>query len=786
MKQDFSEQIHKILKYSREEALRLKNDFISTEHIMLGLLKYRENNVVLALLANLKCDVADLRQRLEKTISPLPYMVTLEDVPLTKRAENVLKRAWVEANNNSAPNIEVEHLFLALLQEKEGIAAKVLYSFDIDYEAASKELKSMNRGSATNVKKELNSLVEKQWGTDLTEMARNHKLDPVIGRENEITRLVRTLCRKKKNNPILIGEPGVGKTAIVEGLAIRIAENNVPGKLADTRIFSLDLTSLLAGTSLRGQLEERLQTIFKKLVKHKNIILFIDEIHTIVGTGGNNSVLDIANMLKPLLASGEIKCVGTTTLSDFRKHFEKDKALERRFQQIVVDSPSQKQAFEILQGLKRRYERYHRVKYTDRALRAAVQLSERYITDRFLPDKAIDLIDEAGARAHLRKTEKTEVKQLTYETLENDPAVNQFYDKVADVTIHETVQQIIRDSLNPEVTVITENDIAKTINAMTRIPVTRIKRSEAEKLLNLEAQLKRKVIGQNQAITAICGALKRARVGLKDPNKPIGSFIFVGPAGVGKTKLGQELAAELFENNNAFFQIDMSEYMEKFTVSRLIGAPPGYVGYEKGGELTEKVRRHPYSVIVFDGIEKAHPEVTNLLLQMLDEGTLTDSIGRRVDFRNTIIIMTVNHGFKTRNGIGFFDKTEVDSTAMGHIRKLFVPELINRIDDIVEFKPLVEEDIASIFELELKHIFRRMTEIDIELTISAAAKKLFIENVADSANKARSIKKLLREKIEDPIAEKIVKGDIRSGGRVHITADGITNDYTFEYVEVVA
>ena len=781
MKQDFSEQIHNILKYSREEALRLKNDFISTEHIMLGLLKYRDNNIVHIVLKSLGCDIPQLKQRLEKTITPLPYLVTMEDVPLTKRAENVLKRAWVEANNSNAGQIEIEHLFLALLQEKDGVAAKVLYSFDVDYDNVSQTLKNLPRKQDAT-KRELKSLTEKQWGVDLTELARHGKLDPVIGRDVEIMRLVRTLCRKKKNNPLLIGEPGVGKTAIVEGLANWIVQNQVPAALSGWRIFSLDLTSLMAGTSLRGQLEERLQSIFKNLVKHKNIILFIDEIHTIVGTGGNNSVLDIANMLKPLLASGQIKCIGTTTLSDFRKYFEKDKALERRFQQITVAPPTQEQALEILKGLKQRYERYHQVTYTERALRAAVQLSERYITDRFLPDKAIDLIDEAGAKAHLKKHE---LRELTYETLENDTALNKFYEKISEAALHETVQQLVRESLQQQEVVVSENDIARTIHSMTRIPVTRVKKSEAEKLLNLESDLKTKVVGQDEAIKSMCNALKRARVGLKDPNKPIGSFIFIGPSGVGKTKLARELAQHLFESHNAFFQLDMSEYMEKFTVSRLIGAPPGYVGYEKGGELTEKVRRHPYSVILFDGIEKAHPEVTHLLLQLLDEGTLTDSIGRRVDFRNTVIIMTVNHGFRTRNGIGFMGmgKLDQDSSAMGHIRKLFIPELINRIDDIVEFKPLLQQHVKNILKMEFDQIYEKMLELDITIEYDDNVLDMFMNIVGQEMNKTNALKRMLREKIEDPLAEQIVKGKIRTGGHVKILTDPSQQEFRFEFYD---
>jgi ATP-dependent Clp protease ATP-binding subunit ClpC len=766
MEKNFSVQVHGILKNSREEALRLRNDFISTEHLLLGLLRDKS---IHQLLLTMNCNVFALKSKLEKYIHPLPYAVVLEDVPLTKRAENVLKVAWMEANRAKVNEISINHLFLALLQEKESVACQVLITFNITYERVKNELESLGDASTTTEEKnDPESASLSQFGEELIELAKKKLLDPVIGRDKEIIRIIRILCRKKKNNPILIGEPGVGKTAVVEGLANWIVENKAPMELANVKIFRLDLASLISGTSMRGQLEKRLQQIFKALAIEKNTILFIDEIHNIIGTGGNNSPLDISNMLKPLLANGNIKCIGTTTLNDYRHHFEKDRALERRFQKVMIEPPSEEDAMKILKGIKRKYEVHHHVRYTDAALSAAIRLSERYLKDRFLPDKAIDLIDEAGAQINLANSEK---KQISIEILEPEPASNHLLNKMF-LNRQEVVKQN-DDDFAPQIRIkdlahreVGEEDIARIIHKMTRIPLTKLQETEANKFLMLEEKLNNVVIGQKNAIKAISNSLKRARVGLKNPNRPIGSFLLVGPSGIGKTKLAAEAANILFLNENAFFPIDMSEYMDKFSISRLIGAPPGYVGYEKGGELTEKVRRHPFCVILLEDIDKAHPDILNILLQILDEGTLTDSFGRRVDFRNTVIFMTMNCKSTTERSIGFCKDAIYENSIHKQIRQLFSPEFINRIDEIAELNPLNKTDLLEIIKLELKTLNQKLAENEIKITISPEIFDYVLELVKLNSYGGRTIKRLIRELIEDRIAEKIIKNEIRSGDHI--------------------
>jgi len=789
MQLDFSDKIHQVLKNSREEALRLRNDFISTEHLLLGLLKGSERTVVHEILKNLHCDIDEMKKRVEKIIQPLPYAVTLEDVPLTKRAENVLRRAWVEAERYNSQNIKIEHLFLALIAEKHGVAASVLDSFNITYTNVSQEIERISTTSETskrNVITDLKKLKLSKYGQNVTELALKGQIDPVIGREEEIERVIQILMRRKKNNPVLIGEPGVGKTAVVEGLALRVTEKRVPPVFHDLQIFSLDLGLILAGTQFRGQFEERFKEIVDELEEYDNIVLFIDELHTIIGAGGVGGNLDVSNLLKPALASGKVSCIGATTLNEYQKYIEHDKALERRFQRVMVEPPSNATTYEILQGIKAKYESYHHVHYTEKAILESVRLADRYITDKFFPDKAIDLLDEAGAMVSLSQDNDSVALTNEPHAFLLDPESETFFRRMEslnetenrDATRMTGVKVAPRTDVrtakkSPEVT---SMDIAKTVRLMTGIPMTRLTQTESDRLISLEQRLNTTIVGQTEAIEKITKAIKRARTGLKDPRRPVGSFVFIGPSAVGKTKLAQELATNLFDKSDALVQLDMSEYMEKFAISRLIGAPPGYVGHEEGGQLTEAVRRHPYSVILLDQIDKAHPEALNILLQILDDGMATDSMGRKVDFRNTLIIMTVNHtmsvGQSTQFGFNHSNDEQAnilaDEQHEKFLRKLFPPEFLNRIDDIIPFHPLNKNHFMTILEQEINRLLSKTNEMNITVTLTDSAREFLSEREFNTLQGARSIRRIVQQYFENPMAEKILKKDIVSGDHLYV------------------
>jgi len=767
MEREFSKQIHTILKYSRLEALRLRCDFINTEHILLGLLKENSDNIVHQILYRLNCDPDELIKQIENVIKPLPYEIDLENVPLTKRAEDVLKHAWIEAGRSDALSIKPEHLFLALLLDNGGVAADVFKSRDITYTKAKNQLLSIHQNSEQST--ELSAL--KSYGTDLTELANKNLLDPVIGRDREIDRIIRILCRKKKNNPLIIGEPGIGKTAIVEGIAIQIAKKNVPFILRHSKIFNLDISSLIAGTALRGQLEERLKLLANTLIGMNNVILFIDEIHTIIEAGKNGNSMSLANLLKPLLTDGMLKVIGATTIDDYRKYFEKDRALSRRFQNVLAHPPTSQETLKILIGLKDKYETYHNVRYTKAAVRASLQLSERFLSDRYFPDKAIDLLDEAGALAKFKQFNLIAPDKMSEEIFSSTPEAKVFFQKIEQLehknSNRESDLEPIYSTENP-VPWVTVNEVAHTLHSMTGISTSRITQSEAEKYLSIENKLQEKIIGQNEAIRTISNSLRRARVGLRDNNKPIGSFLFVGPSGVGKTKLAMELANLLFEGKEAYCQFNMSEFMEKLSVSRLIGAPPGYVGYENGGELTEKIKRHPYSVVVFEDIDKAHPEVINIFLQLLDDGMLTDSIGRKISFRNTIVILTVNSENVITNRIGFDTHSLFLNDYDDYLKKTFSPEFLNRIDEIVQFDQFSNADTRTMFDLELKSLTNRLEENQIYIHLSPRVLPYLLKISSQMKIDGRLIKSLIRRYIEDAIALKIISKEFKHGDTFYI------------------
>ncbi len=789
MQLDFSDKIHQVLKYSREEALRLRNDFISTEHILLGLLKGKEQHFVHDILNNLDCDIAEMKKRIEKVIQPLPYVVTLEDVPLTKRAENVLRRAWVEAERFGSRDIKIEHLFLALIAEKHGVAATVLDSFDITYNNVNREIERIMASGVTTQRKVVSNMKKlklSKYGQNFTEMAEKGQIDPVIGRDDEIERVIQILMRRKKNNPVLIGEPGVGKTAVVEGLALRVVEKRVPHVFHDLQIFNVDLGLMLAGTQFRGQFEERFKEVVDELEQYDNIVLFIDELHTIIGAGGVGGNLDVSNLLKPALAAGKVSCIGATTLNEYQKYVEHDKALERRFQRVLVEPPSNSTTYEILQGIKSKYESYHHVHYTEKAILESVRLADRYITDKFFPDKAIDLLDEAGAMVSLSQDDDSTALTKDANSIVLDSESERFFRRMESLTETETPQsagvynvKVARRTdaqIEEKSAEVTSMDIAKTVRLMTGIPMTRLTRTESDRLLDLDEKLNESVVGQAEAVEKITKAIKRARTGLKDPRRPVGSFVFVGPSAVGKTKLAQDLAMSLFDKTESLVQLDMSEYMEKFAVSRLIGAPPGYVGYEEGGQLTEQVRRHPYSVILLDQIDKAHPDVLNILLQILDDGMVTDSMGRKVNFRNTLIIMTVNHtlngGKATRLGFSHHaDDREVvlaDEQHNKFLRRLFPPEFINRIDEVIPFRNLDKKHFITILEHEIEHLLSKTREMNITISLTDSAKDFLIEREFNIERGARSIRRIVQQYFENALAEKILKKEIMSGDHLYV------------------
>ncbi|MFZ5518817.1 MAG: ATP-dependent Clp protease ATP-binding subunit [Candidatus Zhuqueibacterota bacterium] len=797
MKKNFSSRVQIVIQYSREEALRLGHDYIGTEHLLLGLLREGEG-IAIEILRNLGCDLDEIKKAVEDAIKTTGDTMTIGDIPLTKRAEKILKMAYMEAEKYKSDVTGTEHLLLALVKEREGVAAQVLLSFDVTYDIIREELENILRGTPTikeGGQKRSKTPALDHFGRDLTELARKDELDPIIGRDEEIQRVAQILSRRKKNNPVLIGEPGVGKTAIAEGLALRIIAKQVPRVLHNKRVVTLDLGAIVAGTKYRGQFEERMKAIMNELVRVKDVILFIDELHTIVGAGGASGSLDASNMFKPALARGELQCIGATTLDEFRQYIEKDGALERRFQKIMVDPPSADETIRILDGLKQRYEEHHQVIFDQAAINAAVKLSERYITDKYLPDKAIDVLDETGAMVHLANIVVPE------EILQLEEKIKSIREKKDSVIKAQEFEQaaIFRDQEKKlarrleaakkrwqetevhNVATVREADIAEVVSMMTSIPVKKVAQSESEKLLGMEEELKKRIIGQEIVINMLSKAIHRTRAGLKDPNRPIGSFIFLGPTGVGKTQLAKELANYLFEDQDSLIRIDMSEYMEKFAVSRLIGAPPGYVGYEEGGQLTEKVRRHPYSVVLFDEIEKAHPDVFNILLQILDEGRVTDSLGRKIDFKNTILILTSNLGarqIKHGGGIGFSkgdeqsDYNSMKNRILDEVKKLFNPEFLNRVDEVVVFRHLNREDMVKIVDIVIDEMLAKVAERDIQINLTKGAREFIADKGFDPVFGARPLKRTIQRYVEDPIAEEILKGNFSDGSRIQVKKKG--------------
>ncbi|HUX61772.1 MAG TPA: ATP-dependent Clp protease ATP-binding subunit [Ignavibacteriaceae bacterium] len=799
MEGNFSDRLQDVIRLSREEALRLGHDYIGTEHLLLGIIREGQG-VADRILRNLDCDLMKLKKAIEDTVRTSGGTLTIGNIPLTKQAEKVLKITQIESKIYKADVIGTEHLLLSLLRDEDNIATQILHQFNVTYDAARSELNSMltnkNPKDAGATVPPPDKKIERtktpvldNFGRDLTKLGNEDKLDPVVGREKEIERVAQILSRRKKNNPVLIGEPGVGKTAIAEGLALRIIQRKVPRILQDKRVVTLDLAGLVAGTKYRGQFEERMKALMNELEKAKEVILFIDELHTIVGAGGASGSLDASNMFKPALARGDIQCIGATTLDEYRKYIETDGALDRRFQKVMVEPPSYDETIQILDNIKFKYEEHHHVKYSKQAIDAAVKLSNRYITDRHLPDKAIDVIDEAGSRVHMgnfevpqdilnleediekvRQEKASVVKKQDYEEAARlrDKERNLQSDlEIAKREWETKTKDIIHD--------VSEEDIATVVAMMTGIPVNRVAQTESEKLLKMEESLKERIVGQDEAVSKLTKAIRRTRAGLKRANRPIGSFIFLGPTGVGKTELCKVLAHYLFDSDNALIRIDMSEYMEKFSLSRLVGAPPGYVGYEEGGQLTEKVRRRPYSVVLFDEIEKAHPDIFSILLQVLDDGVLTDSLGRKVDFRNAIIIMTTNIGardIKNIGSFGFGGENESDrysslkNTVEDAMRKLFNPEFLNRIDETIVFRNLEKSDILKIIDIELKDLYYNMRENKLELELDDTAKGFLVDKGFDQKYGARPLRRAIQKYVEDPIAEEILRGSFKEGSKI--------------------
>jgi len=788
----FTERAKKVINLAREEAGRLGHDYIGTEHILLGLIR-EGGGVAAAVLENLGLDLERVKLEVEKSITMGGGTLTLGEVPFTPRAKRVLELAVEEAQALGHNYIGTEHLLLGLIREGEGVASKVLEQFNLRIDKVREMtiyLLGGNLPKYTQGQTKSSTPALDAFGRDLTQLARENKLDPVIGREDEIERVIQILCRRTKNNPVLIGEPGVGKTAIAEGLAQKIVSNSVPELLRGKRIVTLDLAAVVAGTKYRGEFEERLKTVMQEIkVSAANIILFIDELHTLVGAGAAEGAIDASNMLKPALARGDVQCIGATTMDEYRKYIEKDGALERRFQAIKVEAPSVDETIQILKGLRDRYEAHHRVHFTDDALVAAARLSDRYISGRLLPDKAIDVVDEAGARARLSSTivppdlkeVETEVEQVTKE---KEAAIKaQEFERAAHL------RDVIKDlrqkkeekkrqwekTRNQNVINVTAEDIAWVISKWTGVPIFKLEEKESAKLLRMETDLHKRIVGQEEAISAISRAIRRSRAGVADPKRPIGSFIFLGPTGVGKTEMARALAAFLFEDETTLIRIDMSEYMEKFAVSRLVGAPPGYIGHDEGGQLTEKVRRNPYSVILFDEIEKAHPDVFNILLQILEDGRLTDNNGRVVDFKNTVIIMTSNLGARMIDkgaAVGFqpassegAHKTMRDKV-MGEVKNLFNPEFLNRVDEVIVFHNLERKHLEDIVELVVGTLRERLKEKEISLVVTPEVKDFLIEKGYSPQMGARPLKRAVQRYLEDPIAERMLTGDIKPGGAV--------------------
>ena len=822
MEAKFSPRVKEVITYSREEALRLGHDYIGVEHLFLGILREGEGNAIKILNA-LDTNLQSVRKTVEKDIKNTSKGFNqTSNIPLVKQAERALKITYLEAKLFKSSMIGTEHLLLSILKDNDNAVSKAFEEVNIDYERIKNEMHMIDEETdpkaefpgnpaddentdggndfSNNPKKPTDTKsktpVLDNFGRDLTSMATEGRLDPIVGREKEIERVSQILSRRKKNNPILIGEPGVGKSAIAEGLALRIVQRKVSRVLFGKRIVTLDLASLVAGTKYRGQFEERMKAVMNELEKSPNIVLFIDEIHTIIGAGGASGSLDASNMFKPALARGELQCIGATTLDEYRQYIEKDGALERRFQKVLVEPTSIDETIEILNNIKERYEDHHNVNYTQEAIDACVKLTNRYITDRHLPDKAIDALDEAGSRVHITNINvPVEIIQIEKDIEDvkdekNQVVKSQKYEEAARLRDKERqLTEKLEDAENrwEEETknhreTVNENDVAEVIGMMTGIPTQRIAEKESGRLAKMGEDLQGSVIGQDEAIGKVVKAIQRNRAGLKDPDKPIGSFIFLGPTGVGKTQLCKELAKFMFESEESLIRIDMSEYMEKFAISRLIGAPPGYVGYEEGGQLTEKVRRKPYSIILLDEIEKAHPDVFNLLLQALDDGHLTDSLGRKVDFRNTVIIMTSNVGTRKLKefgaGVGFSTSAKMNaaddhakSVIVNALKKSFAPEFLNRIDDVILFNSLKKEDIFQIIDIELKKLFFRINELGYKIKLSNDAKDFIAEKGCDSEYGARPLKRAIQKYIEDALAEEIINSKVKEGDTIHVNFD---------------
>ncbi|MBL0058353.1 MAG: ATP-dependent Clp protease ATP-binding subunit [Elusimicrobia bacterium] len=822
MSNRFTERAQRVILIAQEEAKRLNHDYVGTEHLLLGLIALGEG-VAAQVLANLGVDLRRVRAEIEKIVGTGDNVMLLGEIPFTPRAKKVLELAVEEAQNMGHNYVGTEHLLLGLIREEEGVAARVLENIGVRLDVVREEVISLlgegqqAQGQAqsasgsgpaghhqTSPKSKSKTPTLDEFGRDLTLMAKDGKLDPVIGRENEIERVIQILLRRTKNNPVLIGDPGVGKTAIVEGLAQRLSSDEAPDLLHGKRVMTLDLAAVVAGTKYRGEFEQRLKNIMDEIRRAKNqIILFIDELHTVIGAGAAEGAIDASNMLKPSLARGELQCIGATTMDEYRKYIEHDAALERRFQPILVDPPSVEDTVKILKGLRDRYETHHKVKFEDDSLKAAAELSDRYITDRFLPDKAIDLIDEAGSRARLQVTQRPkEMKEREGEidkvTQEKDGAISaQEYEKAAKLRDKEKEMRRLldearktwRDKRDATVPVVTGEDIAAVVSKWTGIPTMKLTETEQEKLVHMEGELHKRVIGQEEAIQAISQAIRRSRTGLKDPKKPVGSFIFLGPTGVGKTELARALAEFLFGNEESLVRIDMSEYMEKFSVSRLIGAPPGYVGYEEGGQLTEAVRRKPYTVVLLDEIEKAHPDTFNILLQMMDDGSLSDNLGHRVSFKNTVIIMTSNVGARLISkgkSLGFLvqddaakDYASMKDTVMEEVKKAFNPEFLNRLDDIIVFHPLTREESRKILDLMLARVSKKIASQGLTVELTEEAKGFLVEKGFDPHYGARPLQRSIQRLLEDPLAEDILSKKVSPGTSVFVDVDAAAGKLVF-------
>lgn len=832
----FSNRVKEVISLSREEALRLGHDYIGTEHLLLGMIREGEG-VAVSVMKKLGLSMKELRSAIEQATkgTATSNVKNLANIPLTRQSEKVLKITYLEAKIFKSALIGTEHLLLSILRDEDNLATQILEKFEVNYDLVKEMLEyqtenpmasadtddpndegdelysSAPRGSGRpsagkdKGNEKSRTPVLDNFGRDLTKLAEEDKLDPIIGREKEIERVAQVLSRRKKNNPILIGEPGVGKTAIAEGLALRISQKKVSRILFGKRVVTLDLASLVAGTKYRGQFEERMKAVMNEIEKSPEVILFIDELHTIVGAGGASGSLDASNMFKPALARGEIQCIGATTLDEYRQYIEKDGALARRFQMVMVDATSPEETHKILENIKDKYENHHHVNYTPEAIKACVTLSDRYISDRFLPDKAIDVLDEAGARVHINNINVPKIITELEEQIEdvkkekNKVVKSQKYEEAAQLRDREKklIAQLEDEKARWEEETRTkryevgEDNVADVIAMMTGIPTKRIAENESAKLLTMGKELQGKVIGQEEAIKKLAKAIQRTRVGLKDPRKPIGSFVFLGPTGVGKTEMAKVLSTFLFDKEDSLIRIDMSEYMEKFSVSRLVGAPPGYVGYEEGGQLTEKVRRKPYSVVLLDEIEKAHPDVFNILLQVLDDGVLTDGLGRKVDFRNTLIIMTSNIGVRDLKdfgaGIGFATQSRKDSmddimksTIQNALKKTFSPEFLNRLDDVIIFNSLEKEDIFKIIDITLTKLFSRITDLGYSIDLTKKAKEFLAEKGYDPQYGARPLARAIQKHLEDPIAEEILQGDIQEGDTLVADWDGKKEELTIK------